>query len=166
MNKEEAIDFLTRDLRGRFLNYLEKCYDYYQNLDSYLTLCKSPQDIQALESCLTTVEEGIRKATEIRDFFLSLVSFNIEASDEVAPILRVIDNWELSFTSLDHVQKLHHRNLEFFIKCVEAGVTEDEYDQLFKSAKMANLMDTSKNTISKQREMISFNTFSQLCYEQ
>lgn len=165
MNKEEAIEFLTEDLRGRFLQYIEKCYAHYQNLDTYLSLSKSPDELQMLEKCLEAVEDGVNRASEIRDFFISLVNFNVSISQEVAPIINLIDTWELSFTSLDHVQKLHRRNLDFFITCLDAGVTESEYDQLFRSTKMMNLMNSTKNTISKLMEMVSFNSFTQLCYE-
>lgn len=166
MNKEEAINFLSGDLRGRFLRYLERCHDHYRNMDTFLSLCKSPEETQELEKFLSIIADGIGKASEIRDSLLGMIRLDTTAASDVAPIIRDIDNWELSFASLDHLQGLHRRNLDFFAKCIDAGVTEDEYDNLFRSAKMANLMDASRKTITQQREMITFKTLSQPRHEQ
>lgn len=165
MNKEETIAFLTGDLRGRFLQYIENCYTHYQNLEAFLAFSKSPEMLQELEHSLSTIEEGINKAVQLRENYSDLMSLNASTAVEIVPILNVIDNWEYAYTTLKHVQNIQRKNFDIFLSCMEAGITEQEYNELFRTAKMNNLMSTTKKTILEQRDMISINSFSQLCYE-
>ena len=154
ITKKDAIDFLTIELSDKFSLFVDKAFTYYTDMESFLVLNKSINDLQDLDKYLYMVEQGLKKAYEMRDFFESLILLNKNVEHEIAPLISEIDNWDLLYSTLESLQELHRRNLRFYISCMEAGCTDAEFDSMFHDTRMSSLLAKGLETLKTQKERI------------
>ncbi len=163
IKKEDAIQFLSVNMLDRFVLYVNEVNQYYHDINTFLKLCKSSDELQLLDRYLFVIEQGLDEANNMKDFFESVIELNESVEHELAPIFSMINNCEMIYTTLASLQNIHKQNFDLFMSCLSAGCTEDEFNQLFINDKMNTLLKRGQKTLESQRIVITSYSTLQHC---